>query len=291
MYKLVAIDLDGTLLNSYGEVSEATKNALQKAKSQGVEIVLASGRPISSTESLAIELGVDNYLISGNGSAVFDIKNQKVIYDRFLNKEQVLKIAKLCEKNSFFYNVYTEDEVIASSLNYNVLFYYKENLKKIEEKRTHINVVQNIEKYIEESGKEKFLKITVCDESQFIFNSIMKRLKMIEDIDVLETAYMSKKKIKSGTEDVDIQYFYTEITNRNVNKWSAIEFLLEKLNINKEEVLTIGDNMNDIEMIQNAGLGIVMGNSNPKMKEIAKEIVSDNNSEGVLEAFNKFILR
>lgn len=291
MYKLVAIDLDGTLLNSYGEVSEATKNALQKAKSQGVEIVLASGRPISSTESLAIELGVDNYLISGNGSAVFDIKNQKVIYDRFLNKEQVLKIAKLCEKNSFFYNVYTEDEVIASSLNYNVLFYYKENLKKIEEKRTHINVVQNIEKYIEESGKEKFLKITVCDESQFIFNSIMKRLKMIEDIDVLETAYMSKKKIKSGTEDVDIQYFYTEVTNKNVNKWSAIEFLLEKLNINKEEVLTIGDNMNDIEMIQNAGLGIVMGNSNPKMKEIAKEIVSDNNSEGVLEAFNKFILR
>jgi Cof subfamily protein (haloacid dehalogenase superfamily) len=291
MYKLVAIDLDGTLLNSYGEVSEATKNALQKAKNQGVEIVLASGRPISSTESLAIELGVDNYLISGNGSAVFDIKNQKVIYDRFLNKEQVLKIAKLCEKNSFFYNVYTEDEVIASSLNYNVLFYYKENLKKIEEKRTHINVVQNIEKYIEESGKEKFLKITVCDESQFIFNSIMKRLKMIEDIDVLETAYMSKKKIKSGTEDVDIQYFYTEVTNKNVNKWSAIEFLLEKLNINKEEVLTIGDNMNDIEMIQNAGLGIVMGNSNPKMKEIAKEIVSDNNSEGVLEAFNKFILR
>ena len=291
MYKLVAIDLDGTLLNSYGEVSEATKNALQKAKSQGVEIVLASGRPISSTESLAIELGVDNYLISGNGPAVFDIKNQKVIYDRFLNKEQVLKIAKLCEKNSFFYNVYTEDEVIASSLNYNVLFYYKENLKKIEEKRTHINVVQNIEKYIEESGKEKFLKITVCDESQFIFNSIMKRLKMIADIDVLETAYMSKKKIKSGTEDVDIQYFYTEITNRNVNKWSAIEFLLEKLNINKEEVLTIGDNMNDLEMIQNAGLGIVMGNSNPKMKEIAKEIVSDNNSEGVLEAFNKFILK
>lgn len=291
MYKLVAIDLDGTLLNSYGEVSEATREALKKAKEKGIEIVLASGRPISSTESLAIELGVDNYLISGNGSAVLDIKNQKVIYDRFLSREQVLKIAKICEQNSFFYNVYTEDEVIASSLNYNVLFYHKENLKKIEEKRTHINVVQNIEKYIIESGKNKFLKITVCDESQFIFNSIMKRLKLIEDIDVLETAYMSRKRIKSGTEDVDIQYFYTEVTNKNVNKWSAIEFLLEKLNINKNEVLAIGDNMNDIEMIQNSGLGVVMGNSNPKMKEIADEIVSDNNSEGVLEAFNKFILQ
>ncbi len=291
MYKFVAIDLDGTLLNSYGEVTKDTKEALLKAKSQGVEIVLSSGRPISSTESLAKELGVDNYLISGNGAAVYDIKNQKLIRDRFLSKEQVLNIAKLCEENSFFYNVYTEDEVIANSLNYNVLFYHKENLKKIEEKRTHINIVQNIEKYIEDSGKEKFLKITVCDESQFIFNSIMKRLKLIDGIDVLETEYMSRKKIKSGTEDVNIQYFYTEVTNKNVNKWSAIEFLLKELNINKEEVVAIGDNMNDIEMIQNAGLGIVMGNSNPKMKEIADEIVSDNNSEGVLEAFNKFILK
>ena len=229
-------------------------------------------------------------MISGNGSAVYDIKNQEVIYDRFLNKEQVMEIANLCEQNSFFYNVYTEDEVIANSLNYNVLFYHKENLKKIEEKRTHINVVQNIKEYIEQSGKEKFLKITVCDESKFIFNSIMKRLKTIEGIDVLEVEYMSRKKIKSGTDDVDIQYYYTEITNKNVNKWSAIEFLLDKLNIKPSEVMAIGDNMNDKEMIEEAGLGVVMGNSNPHMKEIADKIVADNNSEGVLEAFNKFVL-
>lgn len=290
MYKLMAIDLDGTLLNSYGEVSEATRDALRKAKEQGTEVVLSSGRPISSTESLAVELGVDNYLISGNGAAVYDIKEQKIIYDRFLTKEQVLNIAKLCEDNSFFYNVYTEDEVIASSLNYNILFYHKENVKKVEEKRTHINVVQNIAEYIKQSGKEKFLKITVCDESQFIFNSIMKRLRAIEGIDVLEVEHMSKKKIKSGTEDIDIQYYYTEITNENVNKWTAIEFLLEKLNIKKEEVIAIGDNMNDKEMILGAGLGVVMGNSNPKMKELADEIVSDNNSEGVLEALEKFVL-
>ena len=290
MFKLMAIDLDGTSLNSFGEVSENTRKALQAAKERGVEVVLASGRPISSTESLAVELGVDNYLISGNGAAVYDIKEQKVVYDRFLTKEQVMKIAKLCDNNSFFYNVYTEDEVIASSLNYNVLFYHKENVKKIEERRTHINVVQNIMEYIEQSGKEKFLKITVCDESQFIFNSIMKRLKEIEGIDVLETAYMSRKKIKDGTDDVDIQYYYTEITNENVNKWSAIEYLLEKLDIKPEEVIAIGDNLNDKEMIENAGLGVVMGNSNPIMKGLANEIVADNNSEGVLEAINRFVL-
>ena len=83
MYKLVAIDLDGTLLNSFGEVTENTKKALLDAKNQGVEIVLASGRPISSTKSLAIELGVDNYKISGNGAVVYEIKNEQAIYDKF----------------------------------------------------------------------------------------------------------------------------------------------------------------------------------------------------------------
>lgn len=291
MYKLMAIDLDGTLLNSHGEVPKETREALMQAKNSGTEIVLASGRPISSTESLAIELGVDNYLISGNGAVVYDIKNQKIIYDRLLSKEQVFHIANLCEENSFFYNVYTEDEVIASSLNYNVLFYHKENVKKPEEKRTHINLVQNIEEYIKQSGKEKFLKITVCDESRFIFNSIIKKLKAIPGIDVLDVEYMSRKKIKSGTEDVDIRYYYTEVTNANVNKWSAIEFLLEKLKIKQNEVIAIGDNVNDKEMIMNAGMGIAMGNSNPYMKEIANEIVSDNNSQGVLEAVKKFILK
>ena len=290
MYKFVAIDLDGTLLNSYGEVTEDTKNALLRAKEQGVEIVLASGRPISSTKTLAVELGVDNYIISGNGSAVYDVKNDEIIYDRFLTKEQVFKIVDVCEENSIFYNIYTEEEVIAKSLNYNVLFYHKENIKKVEEKRTHINIVQDVKRYIEESGKEKFLKITVCDESRTIFNGIIRKLKEIENLDILNVEHMSRKRFKLGTEEVSIEYHYTEITNENVNKWNAIEFLLNKLNIDKDETVAIGDNINDKEMIENAALGIVMGNSNPLMKEIGNVIVSDNNSEGVLEAFNKYIL-
>lgn len=290
MYKLVAIDLDGTLLNSLGEVTENTKEALLEAKRQGVEIVLASGRPISSTRSLAVELGVDNYIISGNGAVVYDIKNEETIYDKFLSKEQVLEVARICEENSIFYNVYTEEEVITKSLSYNVLFYHKENIKKIEEKRTHINVVQDVRKYIEESGKDKFLKITVCDESRTIFNGIIRKLKEIGNLDILNVEHMSRKKIKIGTEEVAIEYHYTEITNENVNKWTAIEYLINKLNIDKKDVVAIGDNINDREMIENSGLGIVMGNSNPLMKEIGNVIVSDNNSEGVFEAFTKYIL-
>lgn len=290
MYKLVAIDLDGTLLNSFGEVTEKTKNVLIEAKEKGIEIVLASGRPISSTKSLAVEIGLDNYIISGNGAVVYDIKNEEVVYDKFLSKEQVFNVIDVCEANSIFYNIYTEDEVITKSLNYNVLFYHKENIKKIEEKRTHINVVSNVKEYIEQSGNTKFLKITVCDESKMIFNGIIRKLKELGGLDILNVEHMSRKKFKLGTEEVSIEYHYTEITNENVNKWTAIEYLLNKLNIDKNDVVAIGDNINDREMIENSGLGIVMGNSNPIMKEIGKVVVADNNSEGVLEAFNKYIL-
>ena len=171
------------------------------------------------------------------------------------------------------------------------MFYHKENAKKSEEKRTHINIVQNVEQYIIDSGADRFLKITICDESKFIFNKIIQMLKEMDGIDILETEYMSNKIIKDGTEDITIQYYYTEITNQNVNKWSAIEFLINYLNIPKEEVVAIGDNLNDREMIENAGLGIVMGNSNPKMKEIPNaHVVADNNSEGVMDAINTYVL-
>ena len=275
--------------NNFPEYEDIRK-AILEAKEKGIEIVLASGRPISSTKSLAVEIGLDNYIISGNGAVVYDIKNEAVVYDKFLSKEQVFNVIDVCEANSIFYNIYTEDEVITKSLNYNVLFYHKENIKKIEEKRTHINVVSNVKEYIEQSGNTKFLKITVCDESKMIFNGIIRKLKELGGLDILNVEHMSRKKFKLGTEEVSIEYHYTEITNENVNKWTAIEYLINKLNIDKNDVVAIGDNINDREMIENSGLGIVMGNSNPIMKEIGNVVVADNNSEGVLEAFNKYIL-
>lgn len=291
MYKIVAIDLDGTLLNSFGEITPNTKEVLKKAIEKGVQVVLASGRPVSAIENIANEIGAEEYLISGNGALVYDIKEKKIVYDKFLSKDQVLEIVDICEENSIYCNVYTEQEVIAKSLNYNVLFYHKENAKKPEGKRTNINIVSNLRKYIEElSADSKFLKVTVCDPNRLIFNGIIRKLRNIETIDVLDVSHMSRKTIKDGTDDVQIEYFYTEITNKNVNKWSAIEYLLEKENIKPEEVMAIGDNVNDKEMIQNAGLGVVMGNSSPQMKEMADIVVSDNNSDGIVEAVEKFIL-
>ncbi len=289
MYKLVAIDLDGTLLNSYGEVSENTKEEIKKAIENGIEVVLASGRPISSVEDLANELQANHYLISGNGAIVYDMHKKEVVYDRFLSKEQVLNIVKICEENSIYYNIYTENEVLTKSLNYNTLFYYSENTHKQEEKRTNINILTDVYDYILKSNDQKYLKVTVCDQSQIIFASIIKKLRTINDIDVLDVAHMSKKIIKAGTEEVLVEYCYTEITNKNVNKWTALEYIMKEKNIDRSEVVAIGDNINDKEMIEEAGLGVAMGNSTPAIKEVANVEVGTNNEEGVRETFQKYI--
>lgn len=289
MYKLVAIDLDGTLLNSYGEVSNENKQAIKNAINNGVEIVLSSGRIGDSVESIAHDLGANNYYISGNGSMLYNMKENKIEYENFIEKEKMLKLIKICDENSIYYSIYTENMVITKSLKYNVAFYNYENSKKLSNKRTNINIVQNIYEYVENLEDNKFLKITICDDSEIIFSRIIDKFKKINNIDVLDVAHMSRKIIKDGTEEVPVEYYYTEITNKNADKWTAIEYLIKKLNIKKEEVIAIGDNMNDELMIKNAGKGVAMGQSNPKIKEIADVVTQDNNNNGVANILNKLI--
>lgn len=288
MYKLIAIDLDGTMLNSYGIVTEDTKNTIKNTINKGIEVIIASGRPIDSIKTIAKEINSQNYFIAGNGSLIYDIKKDEIIYEKFLNKQKVLEIAKICENNSISYNIYTEDTIIAKQLKYNVLYYYKENLKKEEKSKTSITLVENIPEYIRTSQNEKFLKITICDESKSIFNSVIRKLKNVSNIDILDISHMSRKTIKQGTEEVKIEYFYTEISLKDVDKWNAIEYLISKLNINKTEVIAIGDNMNDAKMIENAGLGIAMGQSTPKIIEIADYVTENNENEGAKKAIEKY---
>ena len=90
--------------------------------------------------------------------------------------------------------------------------------------------------YLQNLENSNFLKVTICDEDINIFNGIIKKIKNLDKFDILDVEYMSKKKIKRGTEDFLVEYYYTEITNENVNKWTAIEFLLDKLNISKKKL-------------------------------------------------------
>lgn len=291
MYRLVAIDLDGTMLNQYGLVTQRTKEAIKNAQESGIEVVIASGRPTDSVKTIAQEINSNKYFISGNGAIIYDITNDEIIYENTLKKQKVLDIIKICEENSIYYNIYTEKEILAKSLQCNVLYYYKENLKKDANKITSIIKVDSILEYVKNEPNIKCLKITVCDENQTIFKSIVRRLRAIENIDVMDVSHMSRKVFKQGTEDIEIGYFYTEISSTQVNKWQAIKYLLPILQIKPEEVIGIGDNINDKEMIENAGLGVCMGQSTPVIKEISDEITDSNTEEGVANVLEKIFLQ
>lgn len=284
MYKLIAIDLDGTLLNSYGQISEKNRLALKQAQKQGAKIVLASGRSTNSVKNIANDLGNNKYIICGNGSLIYDLQKEEIIYDKFIEKKKALQIINICEQNSIYYNVYTENMVIAKTLSNNVMFYHQENANKPDSKKTKINLVENIYEYVQNLENENILKFTISDTSSIIFNSIIRKLREIKNIDVLDVAHMSRKIIKSGTEEVSLEYYYTEITSKDVDKWNAIKWLAEELEIKKEEIMAIGDNINDKMMLENAGLGVAMGNSAPYIKEIADKVVANNNEDGVAEA-------
>lgn len=288
MYKLVAIDLDGTMLNQYGIVTENTKNTIKKTIQKGIDVIIASGRPIDSIQSIAKEIGSEKYFIAGNGALVYDIQKDEIIYDKFLPKEKVLEIIRICEENSISYNVYTNQTILATALKYNALYYQKENLKKEESKQTKISIVENMYEYVKNKKEEKFLKVTICDENQTVFQSIIRKLRKIEGIEVLDVSHMSRKTIKQGTDEITIEYYYTEITLKNVDKWTALEFLIKKMDVKKEEVIAIGDNVNDKKMIQEAGMGVAMGGSTPVVTQVADYVTTSNNEDGVVKVLEKF---
>ena len=127
-----------------------------------------------------------------------------------------------------------------------------------------------MKKYIQDSPNNKFLKLTICDESKSIFNSIIRKLREISNIDVLDVGHMSRKTIKQGTEDISIEYYYTEISLKDVDKWNAIEYLINKIGI------------------ENAGLGIAMGQSTPIVRQMADYITENNDEDGVKKALEKY---
>ena len=288
MYKLIAVDLDGTLLNQYGEVTENSKRVIKNVTRKGMQVVIASGRSIDSIKNISKEIGASKYIIAGNGAVVYDIKEDKIIYENYIPFNKALNIINICEENSIFYNVYTNKTIVTSSLRYNVLYYYKENLKKEDNKKTNITIVDSIPDYLKNMQEEKIMKIFICDSTESVFNSIMKKFNEIPNVETLDVSHMSRKVIKKGTTEIPIEYYYTEISMENVDKWNAIEFLINKLGIKKEEVIAIGDNMNDKKMIKEAGLGIIMEGSAPAVAEVADYITFDNNNEGVARALEKF---
>jgi Cof subfamily protein (haloacid dehalogenase superfamily) len=285
MYKFIAIDIDGTLLDSKGQVSDRTRTAIKKALDKGIQVVLTSGRMSNAVNAFSKEIGANKFLIAENGATIIDLSNDELINSNYLDKNTVLDILDLCIENNIYYMIYTRSELIVKDLKHMALFFYKNNYNYNPEEKMEMHFAGK--DYISDID-DKFTKIIVCDEDRVVYNSIVNRLKKIHDVDVTAIPHISNKTLKFGSDTTEISYSYAEITARGTDKWNAIQKLMERLNIKSEEVIAIGDNIIDLKMIQNAGLGVAMANGSPVAREAAKIITDSNDQDGVAKILEEY---
>lgn len=269
-YKLMAMDMDGTLLNSSSRVSKRTYEALKKAEDKGVKIVLATGRLYKSAIYYAENLGLKNAIITSNGALIHDIDGN-IIYENNLSDSSALEIMETIEKYNLYYHLYTTDSVYSKTINKEILSRYYADFEG--------NLIIGTNKFKEFQdilgNGNKFNKILVADNTD-----------TREKLRALEKDLLRIKGIEVTSSWVN----NLEMMNKNVSKKTAVMYLCESLNINPEEVITIGDNENDIPMIEYAGLGIAMNNGLDIVKERADYITDTNDNDGVAKAIEKFIL-
>ncbi len=196
MKKLIVIDLDGTLLDSNGLISNENREAIKEARENGAMVILASGRMPRAIKSYAQDIGADKYIICGNGAIIYDIEKDEEIYTNLMSKEKALEVINFCNRNSIYYSVYTETAIICSSIKHSVMVYNSENANKEDNKKTYINVVEDIYKYIDQVNTQGIFKINISDNNKIIFDRTVQTLKDIQNIELLQTPDIVRRKIR-----------------------------------------------------------------------------------------------
>ncbi|GAB6167831.1 sugar-phosphatase [Clostridium carnis] len=267
MYKLVAIDMDGTLLREDKSVSERTKKAIQAAKDKGVTVVLATGRPIEGVLRYLEELnmlGEEDYVLSYNGSLVQKTKTKEIVSKVTLKGSDLHYLKDLSDKLGVNIHAFWEKKGLITPKN--------SKYTKVEAEINNIKVTEIDFSTI--SNDENMIKIMMIDEPEVLGPAIEKLPKEVYD----------KYTVVKSTP------YFLEFLNSSANKGTGVELLAKHLGIKREEIITFGDAGNDIHMIEYAGLGVAMENAFDEVKEIADYITDSNENDGVATAIEKFIL-
>ncbi len=277
MYKMLVIDLDGTLLDDYKEIPDKNKEAITKLYEDfGIIPVIATARPLEVAKYIANKGGpaFQSYIIATNGAILMDIQKEEYLINQSLLPNQISELISVCEANGLEWEfMTTECEVADAKYSYRrivdpmydnmgIPFNYQHDMIG------YISNLQNPIPLFSISGTED--ELSSCYEQ---FASVQGL--QISDQCVRTTPI----KDKSGKLET---LAYYDIMRSGVTKASAIERLAKHLGINKQEIIAIGDGGNDVEMLQTAGLKIAMKNAKPSLKEIADVItLVDNNAGGV----------
>ena len=266
MYKLIAIDMDGTLLREDKTVSKGTVNAINMARKKGIKIVLATGRPIEGVNAYLKELDLisrEDYVLTFNGALVQNTFTEEIVARNTIKGKDYKRLYDISKKVGVNIHAFSNLGCITPKMS------------KYTEVEGTINKIPVRVLPVELVGdQEDIMKVMMIDEPEVLDKAIEKLPKEIyEDYTVLRSTP-----------------YFLEFLSKKSNKGEGVKALADFLNIKQEEVICIGDAGNDLHMIKYAGLGVAMGNAFEEVKEIADYITKNNEDDGVAHVINKFAL-
>lgn len=256
MKKLIVLDLDGTTLKKDKTVSENTVNTLLEARKKGNTILFATARPPRDAYKYVPESLRDNPIICYNGACIISSKDLKVIYKKEILREDVLKLINVIENNGYKKITIEINDTMYSNFDTTPFF---GNSK---------NEIRDLKKMEYESA----YKVLICSNVP-INENILKEF---------------PKTVKGMLTD---RKTLCQIVNADASKWTAISHLASKLNIENKDIIAFGDDINDIDMIENAGVGVAMGNGEDIIKNISDYITDTNENDGVAKFLRENILK
>ena len=268
--KLIAIDIDGTLVNSKKELTAGVKAAIEKAKVQGIKVVICTGRPLPGALKLLAELGLDNddnqYVVSFGG-AVVQSTSGKVIYHQGLTYEDFVDLEAIARKMNLHFQVISPDRIYTCNKDIGYYTLYEANLVSMGISYRTPDELRDV----------PLIKGMFIDEPEIL------------DPAIADRTYFGQ--LEDRLEFTKTAAFYYEAYTKGVSKGNAVAKLCEELGLTAENVMAIGDEENDISMIKFAGIGVAMENAVPAVKEVANEITVDNDHDGVAKVIEKFALK
>ena len=267
-YKLLVLDVDGTLLNDEREISKRTLAALLKVQQMGVRIVLASGRPTYGLMPLAKTLELGNYggfVLSYNGCQIIKAQNGEILFERRINPEMLPYLEKKARKNGFAIFTYHDDTLITDSPD---------------------------NEYIKNEALLNNLKIIREDEFSTAIDFAPCKCMLVSDKEkaLIGLEQHWEKRLAGTLDAFRSEPYFLEVVPCGVNKANTLGALLEHLGVTREEVIAVGDGVCDVTMLQLAGMGVAMGHSQDSVKVCADYVTTSNEEDGVALAVEKLIL-
>lgn len=260
-YKLVAIDMDGTLLDDNQQVPEKNQAMIEKLADWGVDFVLASGRPYQSLHPYTEELEVYLPLISANGSIIRCTLTDKIYHESSMPLELAREVVEYGEKNGYSISLYYPDKIVTREQKMAQGHREKEGVKP--------EVV------------EKFAITT--PPAKIIYHAVPAKIK--KGVTYLSEKYEDQLYVTQSDDE------YLEVMNLEVSKGEALKYMMERMDFAAEEVVAIGNNYNDVAMLKVAGLAVAMGNSPMGVKEAADFVTKSNQEAGVAYALEQIFLK